>query len=272
MNWLQTIAVRKKEEVAERKRTSDFCWLREQAQNLVKVAPNRGFLSAIKRKETGPIRLIAELKVRSPVKGQFVASEKKEEILESYERSPAAAISVLTDFPFFGGDLSDLALAKEKTSKPVLRKDFIIDPFQVYEARVAGADALLLIVALLSVEQLKDLLALSNDLKMDCLVEVHDEKEAEVAQKTGAVCIGINNRDLTTFQVDLNRTAQVMQSIDKGKIIVAESGIESREQVVFLEDLGVDALLVGEALVRDGNPLRKIRELLGLDEDKGTGQ
>jgi indole-3-glycerol phosphate synthase len=185
-------------------------------------------------------------------------------LLHAYENSPASALSILTDEPFFQGSLDALRLARRRTTKPLLRKDFLIDAYQLYEARVNGADAVLLIVAALTKEALRDLLALARELGMDALVEVHTEVELETALSVGATLIGINNRNLQTFSVDLATTLRLRPLIPDGCVVVSESGIETREQVRMLEEAGVDAILVGETLVRSPDPIAKAKELLGL--------
>jgi indole-3-glycerol phosphate synthase len=224
----------------------------------------RPFAKALKRRSDEPLRLIAELKKASPSKGVFRSDFDPEALLHAYENSPASALSILTDEPFFQGSLDALRLARRRTTKPLLRKDFLIDAYQLYEARVNGADAVLLIVAALTKEALRDLLALARELGMDALVEVHTEVELETALSVGATLIGINNRNLQTFSVDLATTLRLRPLIPDGCVVVSESGIETREQVRVLEEAGIDAILVGETLVRSPDPIAKAKELLGL--------
>jgi len=266
MSILQRILAVKWEEIAERQKRLP---LRELKRRLSGAPPLRPFAARLKRSEGEPIRLIAELKKASPSKGLFRPDFDPEAFLRVYELSPASALSILTDEPFFQGHLDHLLLARRLTTKPLLRKDFLLTPYQLMEARVYGADAVLLIIAALTLSQLKDLLALSRELGMDALVEVHTEGELETALKAGATLIGINNRDLTTFSVDLNTTLRLCPLIPKGCIVVSESGIECRSDVRRLEEAGVDAVLVGETLIRSENPVAKVRELLGLDSETG---
>jgi indole-3-glycerol phosphate synthase len=182
-----------------------------------------------------------------------------------YDSNGAAAISVLTD-PRFQGELDHIVQIKQAGAfqrAPLLRKDFIFGPYQVYEARAVGADALLLIVAILSLRQLEELLALSRKLRMQCLVEVHNSAELQTALDAGAEIIGINNRDLRTFQTDLAVTEELSPLIPQGKIIVSESGINSRQHVERLAQMKVNAVLVGEALVTAPDVAEKVRELTG---------
>lgn len=261
MSILKRILEVKRTEVESRKKQVPLKVL----QNHISTAPPvRPFAQVLKRREGEPIRLIAELKKASPSKGVFREDFDPKKILLAYERSFASALSILTDEPFFQGSLENLLLARQITTKPLLRKDFLVDEYQLYEARVYGADAVLLIVAALEEKELQDLLALSRELGMDSLVEVHTEGELEIALKSGAMLIGINNRNLQTFEVDLSTTLRLKRLIPNNCIVVSESGIENREQVKQLEDAGVDAILVGETLIRSDDPIAKAKELLGL--------
>ncbi len=211
------------------------------------------------------VQLIAEVKKASPSRGLLCPDFDPVRLADAYASNGAAAISVLTD-PRFEGELDHIAQIKQSgvsQRAPVLRKDFIFDPYQVYEARAVGADALLLIVAILSPEQLKELLALSQRLWMQCLVEVHDRAELQTALDAGAEIIGINNRDLRTFTTDLAVTERLAPLIPRGRIIVSESGISSREHLRQLGEMGVNAVLVGEALVTAPDVANKVRELTG---------
>ena len=211
------------------------------------------------------IRLIAEVKKASPSRGLLCPDFDPVRLADAYTSHGAAAISVLTD-PRFQGELEHIRRIKESGASrqaPVLRKDFIFDPYQVYEARAAGADALLLIVAILTAEQLPDLLVLSQQLAMRCLVEVHDESELDRALDAGAEVVGINNRDLRTFQTDLSVTMNLAPRFPSGKILVSESGINSQDHLRQLAAVGVNAVLVGEALVTATDVSAKVRELSG---------
>jgi indole-3-glycerol phosphate synthase len=211
------------------------------------------------------VQLIAEVKKSSPSRGLLCPDFDPVRIAGTYASNGAAAISVLTD-PRFEGEPDHIVQIKQSgvsQRAPVLRKDFIFDPYQVYEARAIGADALLLIVAILSPEQLKELMELAQRFWMQCLVEVHNRAELQVALDAGAEIIGINNRDLNTFTTDLLVTERLVPLIPRGKIIVSESGISTREHLRFVGDMGVNAVLVGEALIIAPDIGVKVRELTG---------
>jgi len=224
--------------------------------------PAMPFADAIKRRNG--IRLIAELKRSSPSAGIIREDFDPARLLSIYEASPASAISVLTEEDFFGGHVEHIKLAKALTTKPILRKDFIVHEYQIVEARAYGADAVLLIVSILSKSELTNLLTLTYEQGMDALVEVHDEDEIEVALSSGAKIIGINNRNLKTMHVDISVTLRLRPLIPDGIVVVSESGIKSRDDVRMLDDVGVDAILVGEVLMRSKDPLAKALELLGM--------
>jgi indole-3-glycerol phosphate synthase len=218
------------------------------------------FASALRGEK---VRLIAEVKKASPSKGVIRADFNPVEIARTYAANGASAISVLTEQKYFQGSLNYLRDIKDTLSEiPLLRKDFIFDPYQVYQARAYGADALLLIVAVLSPEKLDELLSLSRKLGMRCLVEVHNEIELEIALKTGADIIGINNRDLTTFEVDIATTRRLRPLIPGDRIMVSESGIKSRGDIEKLRKWGVDAVLIGEALMTSKDIAAAMKELL----------
>lgn len=224
----------------------------------------RNFAGALK-KDNG-IALIAEVKKASPSVGVIVHNFDPEQIAREYEAAGASALSVLTDEKFFQGKLDYLRLIRETVRLPLLRKDFIIDELQIYEAAGSGADAILLIVSILSDDQLRNYRALAKHLRMAALVEVHDERELERAINTGAELIGINNRDLKTFKVDLGTTARLAATIRSGqepdRIVVAESGIHTRADVERVQMAGANAILVGESLMKSGNIAAKVKELL----------
>jgi indole-3-glycerol phosphate synthase len=215
----------------------------------------------------GEVRLIAEIKKASPSRGLLCPDFDPVHLAQDYASNGAAAISVLTD-PRFQGEIEHLTLVKKTGASqgaPVLRKDFIFDPYQVYEARAAGADAILLIVAILSAAKLKELLGLSMEMRMQCLVEVHDEEELLVALDAGAEVVGINNRDLRTFTTDLAVTERLAPLVPRGKIIVSESGISNRDHLRRVGKHGVNGVLVGEALVTATDVGEKVRELTGQE-------
>jgi len=207
-------------------------------------------------------RLIAEVKRSSPSRGVLCPDFNPVKLAKSYAQGGAAAISVLTEANYFEGSLDYLAAIRDEVPLPLLRKDFVFDPYQVYESKAYGTDALLLIVAILSQEQLVELLSLSRSLGLSCLVEVHTEDEVERALLSQAKIIGINNRDLNTFTIDINTTHRLRPLIPQQQIVVSESGISSRSDVEKLKGWGVNAVLVGEALVTASDIQTKVRELI----------
>jgi indole-3-glycerol phosphate synthase len=210
----------------------------------------------------GPeIAVIAEFKRRSPSAGRLREQPDVREIVEAYERGGAAALSILTEGPHFEGSLEDLRQARAACALPVLRKDFVLDSYQLHEAVAAGADAVLLIVAALDRHTLSTLHAAAAALGLDALVEVHDRSELETALAIGAQLVGINNRDLRDFSVDVQRTSRLMAEVPAGVAVVSESGIASAEQLRRLQEEGVQAVLVGESLMRAGDPEAALREL-----------
>jgi indole-3-glycerol phosphate synthase len=212
------------------------------------------------------ISLIAEHKRRSPSAGPIREGSSVIEVVQAYERGGATALSILTEPFHFGGSLDDLRDARAATTLPVLRKDFIVDPYQLYEAAAAGADAILLIVAALDLPDLGELLQEASALDLDALVEVHDEKELETALEVEADVLGINNRDLSDFSVDIERTYELLSDVPAGKTVVSESGFTSRDQLDELERVGVDAVLIGETLMRAPDIEAVCRELTGGEE------
>jgi indole-3-glycerol phosphate synthase len=213
------------------------------------------------------LSLIAEFKRRSPSAGaNWAGSATVADQVGAYERGGAAALSVLTDERHFGGSLEDLRAARASCDLPILRKDFIVDPYQLYEAAINGADAVLLIVRALDDAELRSLYGEARGLDLDCLVEVHDEGELERALAADADVIGINNRDLDEGTVDVATTYELMPDVPAGKTVVAESGISERAELEELERVGVDAVLIGGALMSAADPEAKARELTALDE------
>ncbi|HIJ65490.1 MAG TPA: indole-3-glycerol phosphate synthase TrpC [Candidatus Hydrogenedentes bacterium] len=254
---LDEICRHKREEVAARKRSVPLDELLEQIQ---RAYPVRDFRNALRIEG---ISLIAEVKRASPSRGVLIEELDVMALAGLYEQTGARAISVLTDARFFHGSLDDLIAIRRDVTVPCLRKDFTIDEYQIYEARAAHADAVLLIVRVLSDQQIKDYLALTSELHMAALVETHDKNEIERALNAGAHIIGINNRDLSTFTVNIDTTLELRKIVPGGNVLVSESGIQTRDHVRMLEDGGVDAILVGEALVTSDNISEKIHELLG---------
>ena len=225
-------------------------------------AEDRPFSEAVSRPG---LSLIAEYKRQSPSAGALRPDADVTEVVEAFEHGGAAAISVLTEATHFGGSLDDLRQARAASGLPILRKDFVIDPYQVYESAAIGADAILLIVAALPPAALTELHAQARSLDLDVLVEVHDEAELETALDIDAALIGINNRDLTDFSVDVDRTFALLSDVPAGKAVVSESGLDSREQLEELERVGVDAVLIGESLLRADDIEAACRALSGPD-------
>jgi len=232
----------------------------------VLVAGRRGFRAAIEAAAatgSGGVAVIAEIKRRSPSKGALALDLEPDAQAKAYQDGGAACLSVLTDVEFFGGSPEDLAVARAATDLPVLRKDFTVGPADICDAALMGADAVLLIAAALSPPELLDFAALAAHLALDALVEVHDEGEVEVALAAGATLIGVNQRDLVTFEVDTRRAVRVAACIPEGVVRVAESGITGRADVQRLVAAGYHAVLVGEALVRAGDPAGAVAALRG---------
>ncbi|MEW5801545.1 MAG: indole-3-glycerol phosphate synthase TrpC [bacterium] len=258
---LDEILAHKRSEVARKKLSVP---LRELEEKSKASPPARDFQKALKgSNEQDEISIIAEIKKASPSRGVIRKDFDPLSIAECYQQNGAAAISILTDRKFFQGDLAYLQMVRDITSIPLLRKDFIIDAYQIYEAKVAGADALLLIAAALSRAELSDFLALSSSLGLHVLLEVHNQEELEKALMTEAPIIGINNRDLKTFQVDLSVTGRLAPLIPHDRVIVSESGIHHAQDLHFLKSLGVHAVLVGEAFMAKEDIGRAIQELRG---------
>ncbi len=258
MSRLDEILAHKREELADAKRKRPLARLEQSLKNR---APPRGFRRAIHR--MGSLSLIAEIKRASPSAGPIRPDASAPEIAKLYADAGAQAISVLTDAKFFSGRLQDLAAVREKVTLPVLRKDFLLEEYQVVEAAAAGADAVLLIAAALRPPELKRLLRAAGDLSLDALVEVHDERELGEALEAGAEIVGINNRDLATFQVDLGTTGRLAERVPKDRTVVSESGIRSRADVEKVQGWGAHAILVGEELMSAPDPGARIRELMG---------
>lgn len=257
MNILDEIIVHKKIELEEQKKQIPL----GEIKSRLNKDDIRDFKSAVSY--PNKINLIAEIKKASPSKGIIREDFDPSVIAKIYEQNGASAISVLTDRKFFQGDISFLKAVRSVTSKiPILRKDFIIDEYQVYQSKLFGADAVLLIASVLDLRKLNMLISIAKDVGMDCLVEVHNEDDLNKVLKSGAEIIGINNRDLKTFTVDLTTTADLVRLIPDDKIIVSESGISSSDDVEFLKKLGVNAMLVGESLMTSDDIAQKIKELL----------
>ena len=256
---LEEILEAKRREVMEQRRQVPLAEVEARARAL---PPPLNFSGALMGEG---VRLIAEAKRASPSRGVLRRDYDPVALALTYAQNGAAAVSVLTDGPYFGGSLEDLSRVKEALAPhrlPVLRKDFILDPYQIYEARAAGADAVLLIAAVLEGGRLKELLQVARELWVQCLVEVHDAPQVHRALEAGAEVIGINNRDLRTFHTDLRVTEELRPLIPRGKVVVSESGIATAQDVARLRRAGVHAVLVGEALVTAPDVAAKVRELV----------
>jgi indole-3-glycerol phosphate synthase len=258
MNILTNIVARKIERVED---AQCRLTLGEIKKRLADLESPRDFREALK-KGRGPVKLIAEIKKASPSKGLIRSDFDPLQIASVYETYPVSAISVLTEEDFFQGHLSYLRRVRQVTSKPLLRKDFIIDEYQLYESRLYGADAVLLIAAILDKRRAGEYLQLASELGLAVLFEVHNEEDLEKALSIDAEIIGINNRDLTTLAIDLTTTLRLKASIPAGKIIVSESGIRTRQDVVTLQDNGIDAMLIGTSFMESPDIGKKIKELL----------
>ena len=262
---LDEILKHKREEVERRKRLVPISRLEAKIKS---APPPRDFAGAI---SGGEVSIIAEIKRASPSAGVFREDLNPVELAREYESGGAAAISVITDFKFFMGSLNYLDEVRSASALPLLRKEFIIDEYQIVESRAHGADAVLLIVAALERVKLREFIGICADLGMDALVETHDEREVELALDCGAEVIGINNRDLKTFRVSLETTKRLRPLVGEGKIIVSESGIKSPEDIDELKGIGVNAVLIGEKLVRSDDPAGTIRWLLGQTKNRKGG-
>lgn len=226
----------------------------------------RDFLKPLKPSDKGhqpATRVIAEIKKASPSKGIIRENFNLLKIAETYQENGASAISVLTDKLFFQGDIEHLSTVKSTVTLPILRKDFIINEYQLFETRASGADAFLLIAAILERNQLKDYVCIGRDLGMTPLIEVHTEKDIEDVLPVEINLIGINNRDLNTFKVDIKTTERLIKHIPEGVTVISESGIEKRGDILHLQEIGVDAFLIGESLMIEKDIGKKLRELLG---------
>ncbi len=257
---LTEIVENKRKEVAERKARTP---LRELEERLDRAPRIKDFRLALRKPG---ISIIAEIKRRSPSRGEILPEVDAVELAAIYEQAGARAISVLVDEKYFGGSFDDLNKVANHTKLPCLCKEFIIDPYQIFEARTVGADAVLLIVRILSDEELKSFLQQAMKLEMAVLVESHSEEEIKRALKAGAHIIGINNRDLDTLEVDIHTTMRLKNRVPGGNILVSESGIKSRRDVRLLDDGGVDAILIGESLLTSKNIREKLESLLHDDE------
>ncbi|MDH5388079.1 MAG: indole-3-glycerol phosphate synthase TrpC [Gammaproteobacteria bacterium] len=256
---LKKILQRKHEEIAER---SEKLALEDLKKYAEQASPVRGFIAAIEsRLAENKSAVIAEIKKASPSKGILRENFNPSEIAKTYEANGATCLSILTDADFFQGSENFLKQARSVCSLPVIRKDFIIEPYQVYEARMINADCILLIVAALDDVMMKELLALAHELEMDVLMEVHDEQEMKRALATDAKLIGINNRSLHTFETSLQTSLSMLDMVPDDRILVTESGIDTKEDVKLMRDNDIHVFLVGEAFMRAEDPGEKLAEL-----------
>jgi len=260
MGILCEIIERKKKRLEDAKARVPLRNLRTKIGN---IEQPRDFRSAIKRSPEGKIKLIAEIKSASPSKGTIRKDFDHVSIARIYEEKSVNAVSILTEEDFFQGKLTFLSEAKQVLTKPILRKDFIFDEYQIYESRAHEADAVLLIAAILDKNQAGEYLHLARELELSVLFEVHNFRELEMALLIDSEIIGINNRDLKTLQVDIQTTFTLKKEIPHDKIIVSESGIRTREDIKRLEDAGIDAMLIGTSFMGADNIGEKIDELMG---------
>jgi indole-3-glycerol phosphate synthase len=258
---LKKIVAHKLEELRHRKTRSPWAELRQQCRDM---APSRGFEAALRyRYGQGKTAVIAEVKKGSPSRGLIRPDFDPLEIARTYETNGATCLSVLTDEHFFMGHLDYLTRIRGEVRLPLLRKDFILDAYQIHEARCAGADAILLIAAILELPRIIDFIALARELALDILLEVHDEEEMETALRTDCTLIGVNNRNLRTFETDLATTGRLARMLPPEHLLVAESGIATRSDIQRLTADGAGAFLIGESLMRETDIGAKLRTLLG---------
>jgi indole-3-glycerol phosphate synthase len=266
-NFLSQILDRKRKAIAQLRAYPSSRDFRERALEIRKKAEPHRLLRALES-DSPRLKIIAEFKRRSPSAGIIRDDLTVSEIVRCYERSGACAISVLTDEEYFGGSIVDLCAARSSTNLPLLCKDFIIDPIQIFEAAIAGADAVLLIVAALDTS-LKELRSLAEDeLGLDALVEVHTSQELSRAVNAGASIVGVNNRDLRTFRISLNTSERLIAEAPRNKVMISESGLQSADSLVRLRKLGFRGFLVGEALMRAPDPETALRNLVAAAEDR----
>ena len=261
MSVLAEIVASTRQAVAARKDAVPVADLARAGAHRASAGDRRSFAEALSR---DGLSVIAEHKRRSPSAGAIRDGVALADVVGAYERAGAAALSVLTEETRFGGTLDDLRSAREASRLPILRKDFIVDDYQLHEALAAGADAVLLIVAALDPGELAELHELTGKLGLDALVEVHDASELAAAVELGAAIIGVNNRDLATLEVDTSRALELLGQIPEGTLVVAESGFSRRAELQALADAGIDAVLVGEALMRAPDIEAACRELTGV--------
>jgi indole-3-glycerol phosphate synthase len=266
---LRRIVATKKREVAAAEADMPLDLLRRLAGMDRKRRP---FLERLRTPGPSGVNIVAEIKRASPSKGIIRADLKSAVFAAAYEKGGAAALSVLTDESYFRGGFEDLIQAREVCALPALRKDFLISEYQIYQSAVQGADAILLIVRILTPEQLRDYLAIAGELGLDALVEVHDEAELETALAAGAALVGVNNRNLRSFETSLDTAVGLREKMGNEAVAVAESGIRSRDDILRLVAAGFRNFLVGESIVRSHDPERFLRELMGVPEPEAPDE
>ncbi len=265
MSFLEMILERKKDLVREKKKGLPLT-------DLVSLTNRHGreglLLASLSERFTGQVRIIAEVKRASPSRGNLCAADRDiTETVLAYELGGASALSVLTEGSHFNGSLEDLTLAREMTELPLLRKDFIVDPYEIHEAAAFGADAVLLIAEALEREKIEDLAALAFSVGLDVLLEVHSRESFEKIGHIEGVLTGVNSRDLTTLSIDLLRARDVAAAIPKDRPVIVESGIESPSDIELFQDLGVSGFLIGTTLMRSPTPANTLRRLIAQEEN-----
>ncbi len=258
---LSRIVQTKIAELADARKKISESDLRKQAQERKEFRP---FFQRLAKPGQSGVNIIAEIKRASPSKGLISPDLNPTEYAQKYEKGGAAALSVLTDKQYFQGSFADFKAARQVCKLPMLRKDFLISPYQIYESAVLGADAILLIVRILESEQLKEYLQLAAELHLDVLTEIHSYAELETAAKAGAKLVGVNNRNLKSFETDISLAAQMVSRFSEDMVPVAESGIHSREDIVLLQKAGIFNFLIGESMVRSPDPEAFLKTLMGV--------
>ena len=258
-DFLEKVAARKKADIEQAQNSRPEASLRREAEQTPK---KRGFISSLTTGEPDAVHIIAEIKRASPSRGEIRAGLDPAELARAYAAGGASALSVLTEPHWFQGSVSDLQAARAATALPVLRKDFVISAYQVYESAVIGADAVLLIAAILSAGELADLLALCRDLGLDALVEIHSQQDLETVRSSNARLVGINNRNLRSLETDIGTAAAMAGGLGPDQVPVAASGIRRREDIEKMLGHGIRRFLIGEHLVRSDAPEKLLRELI----------
>ena len=261
-DFLKTITTHKREEVATAKKKISLETVRNDAEFQARSGDKSVFFERLKQKKEGSVNIIAEIKRASPSKGDIKLNLNPGKLAKAYESSGAAAISVLTDNRFFKGSLQDLMEVKKASTIPILRKDFTISSYQIYESKIRCADAILLITRILDPDQLKDYLALAKELNLDALVEIHSEKDFETATLSGAKLIGINNRNLSSFETDTNTSTRLISLFEPDQVAVAASGIQDENDIKQYKKSGINCFLIGESLVRANDTGEFLKSLI----------